>query len=223
VLQVWLDNSLVGDLSSTAVDVGAAPVGSLQIGEVQSGRTYDVAFDDAAFGTSRLGPVGDSTPPSTPTGLAATAPSGFEADLTWNPSSDDSGIAGYDVLRDGARVATVTGTSYTDTNVLPGTTYHYAVRARDLAGNTSALSDPIPVTTPAASTPMFADGFETGDSSAWTASTRLTVENDAVSTGSYSAKGNTTSGATWARETLPGSYTTGYARVAFDVLSSPRR
>jgi hypothetical protein len=53
-LQVWLDGTLVGDISSTAVDVGATPVGAVQIGETQTGRTYDVVFDDAAVATSRL-------------------------------------------------------------------------------------------------------------------------------------------------------------------------
>ncbi|MCW2621961.1 MAG: metallophosphoesterase, partial [Frankiales bacterium] len=55
-VQVWLDNVLVPALANAAVDVGAARIGVFQIGEVQSGRTYDVVFDDAAFGTSRLGP-----------------------------------------------------------------------------------------------------------------------------------------------------------------------
>lgn len=55
-LQIWLDDSMVDALSNTAVDIGAAPVGTFQIGETQSGRTYDVVFDDAAFGTARVGP-----------------------------------------------------------------------------------------------------------------------------------------------------------------------
>ena len=38
-----------------AVDIGTTPIGAMQIGEVQAGKSFDVAFDDAAFGTSRLG------------------------------------------------------------------------------------------------------------------------------------------------------------------------
>ena len=54
--QVWLDGSLVSDLSSTSANLGTTPVGKFQIGEVQSGRTYNVVFDDTAFDTQRLGP-----------------------------------------------------------------------------------------------------------------------------------------------------------------------
>ncbi|MGH3492633.1 MAG: hypothetical protein ACRDQ1_05265, partial [Sciscionella sp.] len=55
ILQVWLDGTLVAALSSTSVDVGSASVGAIQVGDTQTGRTYDVVFDDAAFGTTRLG------------------------------------------------------------------------------------------------------------------------------------------------------------------------
>jgi len=49
VVEIWLDNVYVADLSGTGLNTGSAPVGSMQIGEVQSGRTYDVTFNDAAF------------------------------------------------------------------------------------------------------------------------------------------------------------------------------
>ena len=55
VVEVWLDGVRVDALSSTT-NLGTTAVGKLQIGEVQTGRTYDVVFDDAAFGTSRVGP-----------------------------------------------------------------------------------------------------------------------------------------------------------------------
>ena len=54
-VQVWLDGQAIGDISSTAVDIGATPIGAMQIGEVQAGKSFDVAFDDAAFATSRIG------------------------------------------------------------------------------------------------------------------------------------------------------------------------
>ena len=55
VVEVWLDGVRVDALSSTT-NLGTTAVGKLQIGEVQTGRTYDVVFDDAALGTSRVGP-----------------------------------------------------------------------------------------------------------------------------------------------------------------------
>jgi fibronectin type 3 domain-containing protein len=217
-VQVWLDNALVPDLSDTTIDVGAAPVGSIQIGEVQAGRAYDVVFDDAAFGTSRLGPRADSTPPGVPTGLAATANSPFEVDLTWNAAADDT--AGYDIFRDGTLLDTVGLTnSYADTSVLAGSTHSYAVAAVDAAGNTSAACTAVSITTPAAATPLFADGFENGDLSGWTSTSNLTVQTNQVRSGFYAAEATTSAGGTWAKKTLPGTYTDAYARVAFEVNS----
>ena len=53
--------------------------------------------------------------------------------------------------------------AFTDATALASTTYSYAVRARDAAGNVSAPSAGAPVTTPAAPPPVFADGFESGE------------------------------------------------------------
>lgn len=55
VVEVWLDGTRVNALSSTT-NLGTTAAGKMQIGEVQSGRTYDVVFDDAAYGMSRVGP-----------------------------------------------------------------------------------------------------------------------------------------------------------------------
>lgn len=54
-VEVWLDGALVGALSGSAVNIGATPIAAMQIGDVQAGKASGVVFDDAAFGTSRLG------------------------------------------------------------------------------------------------------------------------------------------------------------------------
>jgi hypothetical protein len=216
--EVWLDNALVPDLSSTAVNVGSTPVGAVQIGEVQTGLTYDVAFDDVAFGTSRLGPVADSTPPTVPTGVTATVTSSFSVQVGWAASTDDVGVAGYDVLRDGAVVGSVSAptTSFADASALASTSYQYTVRARDASGNVSAASTAVSVTTPGSAVPVFSDGFETGDLSGWTTSTGLTVQSSTVRSGGYAAEGSSSTGVTNAKKTLPGGpYPDAYARVAF--------
>lgn len=92
----------------------------------------------------------DTTPPSTPTGLSAT-PSTLTATtasvaLSWSASTDNIAVAGYDVFRDGNRIATVTAPGYTDPLLTPGVTYSYAVTAFDAAGNRSAASTPVSVT-----------------------------------------------------------------------------
>ncbi len=219
--EVWLDNSLVADLSSTAVDTGTAPIGAMQIGETQTGRIYDVAFDDAAFGTSRLGPIGDTTPPSVPTGVTAIATSAFAIQVGWAASTDDLAVTGYDIFRDGALLTSVgTVTSFTDVTVSAGTTHTYALRATDQAGNASALSPWVSASTPAALPPIFADGFESGNLSAWTTSAVLTVEPTDVRSGSYAAEGNTAVGSTYAKKTLPSTYTNAYARLGFKIKSA---
>jgi fibronectin type 3 domain-containing protein len=221
VVQLWLDNSPVSDLSSQSINTGSAPVAALQIGEVQTGLTYDVAFDDVAFGTSRLGPEPDTNPPSVPTGVTADATSAFSVQLGWTAATDNVGVSGYDLFRNGSLLAgfPADATSYTDSGVLAGQDYAYTVRARDVSGNVSAQSETVSVTTPAAAAPLFADGFETGDLSAWTTTSGLTVQGADVNAGAYAADGNPTSGPAFAKATLPSSYNDVYARVAFNVHS----
>jgi chitinase len=57
--------------------------------------------------------------------------------LAWNASGDDVGVTGYDILRNGVRIRTVTTLTVTDGGRSPGTTYTYIVRAVDAAGNRS--------------------------------------------------------------------------------------
>src|SRR6267143_2133494 len=67
-----------------------------------------------------------SAEPSTPSGLAALAASSTQIDLGWTASTDDVGVAGYDVFRNGARIATTTNTFYSDTGLSPATSYSYS-------------------------------------------------------------------------------------------------
>jgi chitodextrinase len=92
----------------------------------------------------------DQTSPSTPTGLSATAVTPTQVDLSWSAATDNVGVAGYGVYRDGQLIATVPTTVYSDTTASPSTTYSYAVDAFDAANNRSALSAPAIVTTPSA-------------------------------------------------------------------------
>ena len=97
-------------------------------------------------------PSADTTPPSVPTGLAGTLASAPQINLSWNASTDNVRVTGYNVFRNGTKVGTSTSTSYQDTSLAAGTTYTYAVSAYDAAGNTSAQSSSVSITTPAAPT-----------------------------------------------------------------------
>ncbi|MFF0091200.1 glycosyl hydrolase family 18 protein [Streptomyces canus] len=89
---------------------------------------------------------GDAAPtaPGTPTASGITNTS---VKLAWSAATDDKGIKNYDVLRDGAKVATVTTTSYTDTGLKAGTDYSYTVQARDTADQTGPASGAVAVHT----------------------------------------------------------------------------
>ena len=92
----------------------------------------------------------DTTPPSVPTGLSSPSRTSSSISLSWNASTDNaggSGLAGYDVYRNGGLVGSPASTSYTDTGLTPVTAYSYRVRARDNAGNASAQSGQITVST----------------------------------------------------------------------------
>ncbi|GAA2351495.1 hypothetical protein GCM10010170_041660 [Dactylosporangium salmoneum] len=90
---------------------------------------------------------GDTTPPSTPGSLTVTGTTSSSVSLSWNASTDNVGVTGYDILRGGTTIATVTGTSYTNTGLAASTTYTYTVKARDAAGNLSAASNQVSATT----------------------------------------------------------------------------
>lgn len=162
----------------------------------------------------------DTAPPSAPT-VAAAAASPTSVNVTWSASTDNLGVTAYDVTRDGAPLASVAGsiTSYTDATATPATSYQYAVRAHDAAGNTSADGVAPPVTTPSPPPPVFSDGFESGGLSAWTSSFGLSAESSTVHSGAFAVEGNTTNGNTYAKKTLPATFTDGFARIYFDLPS----
>src|SRR3989442_4778280 len=106
-----------------------------------------VARDAAGNSTTSAGvsvtvsnAVPDITPPSVPTNLSASAVSSSQITLSWTASTDNVGVAGYQIYRGGAQIATNSFTSYADTGLSPAATYVYQVSAYDAAGNVSALS-----------------------------------------------------------------------------------
>ena len=104
------------------------------------------------------GASSDTSPPSVPTNLVATAVSPSQVDVSWSASTDNVGVTGYRVERcqgagctTFAQVGTPTGTSFSDTGLSASTSYSYRVVAVDAAGNASAYSTVASVTTPAVS------------------------------------------------------------------------
>jgi chitodextrinase len=95
----------------------------------------------------------DTTAPSTPSGLSATPVSASQVNLSWNASTDNVGVAGYRVYRNGNLVGTASGTSYQDTGLAAATAYSYSVAAFDAAGNVSGQSASASATTLSSSPP----------------------------------------------------------------------
>ncbi|MGV9385461.1 DUF4434 domain-containing protein [Nonomuraea sp. NPDC003707] len=94
----------------------------------------------------------ESTAPTAPSGLTATATDPLTVTLSWSAATDAVGIAGYRITRNGTPVKTLygTATTFTDAGLDPSTAYTYTLRAFDAAGNQSAASGSASATTPAA-------------------------------------------------------------------------
>ncbi|MFI9770184.1 cellulase family glycosylhydrolase [Streptomyces sp. NPDC052415] len=132
----------------------------------------------------------DTQAPTVPTGLASTAKTSTSVALSWTASTDNTRVTGYDVYRGTTKVnaAPVTGTTYTDTGLSPSTAYSYTVRARDAAGNVSAASAALNVTTASSDTPSGAVKvrYKNNDSSATDNAIRPSLQ--VVNTGSTAVK-----------------------------------
>ncbi|MBX3021793.1 MAG: DUF4082 domain-containing protein [Bdellovibrionales bacterium] len=109
-------------------------------------------YVDVRF-SSATAPAPDTQSPSVPAGLAATAISGSQINLSWSASSDNVGVTGYKIYRNGNLLKQVTGTSTSDTGLAAGMTYSYQISAIDAAGNESLNSSAVSATTPAPPAP----------------------------------------------------------------------
>lgn len=121
----------------------------------------------------------DTTAPSVPANLAATAVSQSQINLSWSASTDDTGVTNYLIYRDGSLVATLGNvTSYADTGLTPSTLYSYTVSARDAATNESAQSSSASATTDAAPNnppTISVSGINNGDTVSDTINPTITV------------------------------------------------
>jgi len=191
----------------------------LQLNQDGAGFQYintDGIFLDSGSVTCNGAPA-DTISPSKPTNLNVSFNDPQVAHLTWNPSTDNVGVTGYSIYRDGSLLKTIGPmTTYDDTTVLPDVTYTYRIRARDAAGKVSSLSDPVTIITPGL---LFSDGFEGGDFSQWTSATGLAIQHQQVYAGSYAVRGTSSGTPTYAYEQLIQVQDELYYRLWFKVLS----
>ena len=117
-----------------------------------AGATFDIDHLVLAAGSTGT----DGSGPTVLGNVKASADSSSATTVTWSASTDNVGVTGYDVFRDGTKVQAVGGTTTTfhDSGLQPSTTYSYTVDAFDAAGNTSSKSTAASVTTPATDAPF---------------------------------------------------------------------
>lgn len=146
--------------ASIGIDTGAPYAVTWSNAAAGSYSLTAVATDNAGASTTSAAvsvtvqpPTSDTTPPSVPTGLASPSQTDTTITLAWNASTDNVGVVGYDVYRNGTLVGSPTTTGFTATALTPSTSYSFRVRARDAAGNASAQSGAINASTKATPPP----------------------------------------------------------------------
>jgi len=131
---------------TTATDTGLIP---------NTAYSYTIVARDAGANRSSASSAlsvttaTDVVAPTIPTALISPAKTATAVSLSWSASSDMVGMSGYQVLRAGTLIATIPGTNYIDSSRAPNTAYSYTIRAQDLAGNLSAATPSLSVTTAA--------------------------------------------------------------------------
>ena len=198
-------------------------------------RATDAAGNLSAYSaiTSAATPVPpDTTPPSVPGNLRTSVVSSTQVNLFWNASSDNVGVTGYRVERcqgtgctSFAQIATPTATTWSDSGLTAATAYQYRVRAADAAGNLSAYSSVVSVTTMNAAAVSITPA-RGGLTIAQVLSLSATVTNDvgsagvtwSASAGSFSAQ--STTGATYVAPNSAGVVTVTATSIADSTKSA---
>lgn len=143
---------------TTYTDTGLQPSTSYNYVVVASDAANNTSVkSNTVSATTQNGtPVSDTAAPTAPANLKAAPVAANQINLTWSASTDNVAVRGYDVYRNGSKIATVNAlaaTSYGDATLQAGTTYTYTVRAFDAAGNVSPASNQASATTLSPTTP----------------------------------------------------------------------
>ncbi|HAF28623.1 MAG TPA: peptidase M4 [Bacteroidales bacterium] len=124
----------------SAIDLYGA--GSNEVIQVTNAM-YAIGVGDPYDG----GVVTDTEAPTAPANLTASNVTTSSVDLNWTASTDNIGVTGYDVYKNGTYLATTTNTNYSVVGLSAATTYSFYAKAKDAAGNISAASNTVNVTT----------------------------------------------------------------------------
>lgn len=127
----------------------------------------------------------DNEAPSVPNGLASSNLAETSFTLTWTASTDNIGVSGYDVYVNGSLDGSSATTSYNVTGLSVNTTYAMTVVAKDAAGNVSAASSALNVTTPDQTAPSVPSGLASANTTQTSTDLSWTASTDNVGVSSY--------------------------------------
>ncbi|MEK7424017.1 MAG: Ig-like domain repeat protein, partial [Actinomycetota bacterium] len=138
-----------GNTRTAACTTSSLAVGTRSIVAHYGGDAANAASSSATL-SQVINTASDTTAPSVPTALTASAVSASQINLAWTASTDNVGVTAYQVYR-GASLLTTLGavTSHSDTGLAASTLYSYTVAACDAAGNCSGQSSAASATTQA--------------------------------------------------------------------------
>ena len=142
--------TLTGSSTTTSATFNGLPCNTTQALAVDAADAAGNRSGNATL-TASTSICPDTTPPSTPTGLAITGSSQSTISFSWNASTDNVGVTGYNVYRAGSLVGSNTTTTYTAGSLSCATSYSFSVQAKDAAGNVSTNSSSVSATTSACS------------------------------------------------------------------------
>ena len=152
-VEIYINGTLKATDTATPYTYSWDTTGTANGSYTLTAKAYDASGNIGQTGTitvtvNNLSPVADTSAPTTPANPSATAASASQINLTWTASTDNVGVAGYKISRNGTQIGTATANSYQDTGLAASTSYTYTVAAFDAAGNTSAQSASVSATTP---------------------------------------------------------------------------
>ncbi len=214
--------------NSESISLNAYVGGTLQLRFNRlTGGTWqaDIALDGFSM---QGGSAPDTEAPSVPTGLAASNIADTTLTLTWNASTDNVGVTGYEVFQDGSSIGTTAGTTYNVTGLTAATAYAFTVRAFDAAGNNSGQSNTANATTTGGGggctggvSVGYSEGFESSIG-AWTQASGddLDWTRDSGGTPSSNTGPSSGSGSTWYMYVEASGNGTGYPNKRA-ILNSP--
>ncbi len=143
--RIFRDNVEIGTSATTSYSSTGLSGGTLYTYKVTA---YDAMGNESAQSAPASATTWDGIPPTVPTGVAASAVGPQRINISWTASTDNVGVTGYKVFRNGGYVGSSATTSYSDGGLAPNTGYTYTVSAYDAATNESAQSTGAGATTP---------------------------------------------------------------------------